>query len=136
VILTNESGGEFTGRARTSSGKTTNIKLTDRSFSGNVQKVRVIGRQEPTNHEKSRDEFLLHVLQGQKSLRNSTFIRRLWFPSPRKHRSGKRPQTQTAPLQLPSLNESQNEAVSEMVSEEPLVIVHGELDRRSFVFFD
>jgi regulator of nonsense transcripts 1 len=127
VILTNESGHEFIGRARHAEGKTTTIKLNDRSFSGDVQKVRVIGRQELTSAEKSRDEFMLHVLQGQKTLRNSTFIRRLWFPSHRKHRSGNRTQNPPALSYISDLNQSQNEAVSAMVSEsEPLVIVHGE----------
>jgi regulator of nonsense transcripts 1 len=109
-------------------GKTTTIKLNDQSFEGNVQNVRVIGRQEPTNSEKARDKFFLHVLQGKKTLRNSTFIRRLWFPSHRKNRGGNRTQIPAfTPLyrNIPDLNPSQNEAVSAMVSEEPLVIVHG-----------
>ena len=118
-------------------GKTTTIKLNDHSFEGNVQNVRVIGRQEPTNSEKARDEFFLHVLQGKKSLRNSTFIRRLWFPSHRKHRSGNRTGTQNSvtPLyrNIAALNPSQNEAVSTMVSEEPLVIVHGKEQHPAFV---
>lgn len=91
-----------------------------------MQTVRVVGRQDPTNSERARDEFLLHILQGKKTLRNSTFIRRLWFPSHRKHRSGNRIQAPPGPLYIPDLNDSQVEAVSAMVSEDPLVIVHGE----------
>ena len=127
MILTNENGREFTGRARGAVGKTTTIKINDQSFEGRVQNVRVVGRQEPTNSEKARDEFFLHVLQGKKTLRNSTFIRRLWFPSRRKHRSGNHTQIPVEPpyRNIPDLNPSQNEAVSMMVSEEPLVIVHG-----------
>lgn len=108
-------------------GKTTTIKFAHQSFSGIVQNVRVIGRQELTYSEKARDEFLLHVLQGKKTLRNSTFIRKLWFPPHRKHRSGNRTENFAPPkLNLPNLNPSQVEAVSAMISKEPLIIVHGE----------
>lgn len=126
VVLTNENGREFIGRARSSVGKTTTIKFAHQSFSGIVQNVRVIGRQELTYSEKARDEFLLHVLQGKKTLRNSTFIRKLWFPPHRKHRSGNRTENFAPPkLNLPNLNPSQVEAVSAMISKEPLIIVHG-----------
>jgi hypothetical protein len=55
---------------------------------------------------------------------SSMFTQRLWFPPRRKRRSGNHTQDPAAPLFIPTLNRSQIEAVSAMVSE-PLVIVHG-----------
>lgn len=120
--MTNESGVEFIGEARGSTGKTTNIRFKGKALSGTLQSVRVVGRTELTNPEKARDEFILLILQGKATLRHSTFIRKLWFPS-RRDRIGNKGIPSI--LEFPGLNTSQSKAAYAMISTSPLVIVHG-----------
>lgn len=126
--MTDASGREYTGQARRSDGRTTGIRFAGPILSSHetLKSVRVIGRPEPTNAEKAREEMLLLVLQRQKFLRNSLFIRLLWFPSRRGQdatHNGNTDRTAAA-VHIP-LNDSQLEAVQVMTSEAPLVIIHG-----------
>lgn len=123
VVMTNANGEEFTGQARRSNGKTTGIKFTGPRLSGTLTGVRIVGRQELTNSEKARNELILLCLRRQKFLRDSPFIRQLWFPSRRNRTSAQT--ARVIPPLIPSLNLSQSEAVQAMVSGAPLVIVHG-----------
>ncbi|KAF9459527.1 P-loop containing nucleoside triphosphate hydrolase protein [Collybia nuda] len=124
VIMKDENGREFTGRARNPVGKRTGIKLTGPKFSGTLASVRVVGRQDLTNAEKACNEILLLFLQKKKIIRDSFFIRMLWFPSGKQPVKVKAGNTEALPTSIP-LNNSQQEAVQAMVSDSPLVIVHG-----------
>ena len=68
-------------RAVTSKGKTTGLALTAGKLPQKVNRVRVIGREEATNAERARDEFVLRVLQGAAPLHASPFVQMLWFPA-------------------------------------------------------
>lgn len=99
-------------------------------MTGSLQSVKVIGRQELTNSEKARDELILLLLQGQKTLRNSPFIRSVWFPRWKqlKNRDGSADVSQAearALTQQMGLNPSQQEVGLAMVSGPPIVIAHG-----------
>ncbi|RDB17534.1 hypothetical protein Hypma_001245 [Hypsizygus marmoreus] len=108
VIMTNEAGQEFFGRPGGARGKNTSITFTGKQLSGPLQKVRVIGRPEPTNSEKARDELLLLVLQGQdRNVANEIT-----------------PES-AAQSKFPSLNPSQAQVASAMISSISLVIAHG-----------
>ncbi|KAJ2974699.1 hypothetical protein NUW54_g11853 [Trametes sanguinea] len=129
IVMETDHGHTLIGHAVRADGKQTGVKVTGGYHRGNIARIRVVGREEPTNPEVARDEFLLHLLQGVvPSLVESRFNRMLWF--------------QTAPVEarakkwLPSrlsfvkaggkLNDSQAQVVAAMRSlEEPLVIVHG-----------
>ncbi|KAG6840404.1 hypothetical protein C0991_006913 [Blastosporella zonata] len=124
IIMTNQSGREFYGQARKSKGRTTNICFTGEALSGTLDKVRVFGPPPLTNTEKARDEFILGVLQGKFSLK-ARFIQMLWFPSKRRARCPDLSLSPSAATMFPGLNASQTEVASRMVSDYPLVIVHG-----------
>ena len=129
VVLKNGEGKKSVGDARKAKGKTTNIHLKNQ-LPGSLQSVRVIGRPEPTNAEKAADELLLFLLQGKATLRESLFVRDLWFPESRRRRSKGKSLHQEPAHKLPvfqELNESQAKAARAMVSSSPeLVVVHGE----------
>ena len=120
-------GRQLIGQAIHANGKTTRVQVTSGNFRGDIERVRVEGREELTCAESARDEFLLRLLQGEISLRGSQFIDLLWFPSADQ---GKR---QPRPLyNVPSytafakLNDSQKSVAAAMIAEnEPLVIAHG-----------
>lgn len=126
--MTDADGREYTGQALSSTGKTTGIRFTGPSLSGTLASVRVVGRQDLTNSEKAREEMLLLYLQKQKSVRDSFFIRMLWFPSRRQQLNPQDGNAAPPPTVSIPLNNSQLEAVRAMVSQTPLVIIHGKLD--------
>ncbi|KAJ7692517.1 hypothetical protein B0H16DRAFT_922145 [Mycena metata] len=64
VIMTNASGQEFTGRAEGVQGRVTDIKFDHAALTGELTAVRVVGKEELTNSEKARDEFILLALRG------------------------------------------------------------------------
>ncbi|KAL6300812.1 P-loop containing nucleoside triphosphate hydrolase protein, partial [Sparassis latifolia] len=123
VEMETSTGRIVTGRAVRAEGRLTQIK-TRGTYSGPVQNIRVIGRQELNAAEKALDQFLLHVLQGQWLLEDSYFIDKIWFS--RQYDSGT-----AEPLLLCTnsgiqLNASQREVVSAMVDDEsPIVVAHG-----------
>lgn len=125
--MTNQEGREFVGRAGHARGKETTVKLHQGNLSGIVERVRVVGREELTNSERARDEFVLHVLQGRWSVIDSPFIRLLWFPSPVNPRKTGVCLASTH-LSSKRLNESQRSVIGAMVADDlPLVIAHGNL---------
>ncbi|KAF5366439.1 hypothetical protein D9758_009795 [Tetrapyrgos nigripes] len=84
VLLTDERGKEYTGRASSSKGKTTNIKFgagQQPTQAQVIQNIRVVGQDDPTNSEKARNALLLKILQGDVNLINYMFVRLLWFPA-------------------------------------------------------
>ena len=123
--MTNADGYEFVGRAASAIGKTTTIQLQTGKLSGTVERVRIVGREEPTGSERARDEFILLVLRGERTL-DEPFIHFLWFPPPE---DLPRPIPARGIMKYPSierLNESQREVVGAMLSDQmPLVIAHG-----------
>lgn len=129
--MTNTSGNEYIGNARTSQGKRTTINLHGRhSAIGEVTKVRVVGRPELTNSEIAREELVHLLLTGYKTLRDSPFICAVWLP-----------QSKALKLKVPTvvlnyefvdnitaemkLNESQRRVVRGMVGNMPILVAHG-----------
>jgi regulator of nonsense transcripts 1 len=128
--MTNANGDEFIGRAQQAKGKTTTVQLHRGNLSGTVERVRIIGREELTGSERARDEFILLVLRGERSL-DVPFICFLWFPS-LKNLPNPKAITIDDMARYPSaarLNGSQREVIQAMLSDQnPLVIAHGEIE--------
>lgn len=129
--MTDSNGREYVGSAKGIKGRTTNIQCKGGKMTASLQSVKVIGRQELTNSEKARDELILLLLQGRKTLRNSPFIRSIWFLRWKKlkNRDGSTDFSQAearALTQQMGLNPSQQEVGLAMVSGPPIVIAHGE----------
>ncbi|KAF8994638.1 P-loop containing nucleoside triphosphate hydrolase protein, partial [Cyathus striatus] len=129
VIVTNEAGKEYIGRAYYAKGKMTTIRpMAKTSFAGTAKSIRVVGREEPTNSEKAQSELLLLLLRGERDLRTSVFTRNLWFP---KWKAIKKDLTADCGdfgkelLFEIRLNPSQMRAAEAMVSGTPLVVTHG-----------
>ena len=133
-------GKEFVGSARQMKGKRTTIAFHDQKHPGKeLRHIKVVGRQDLTSPEKAQNEFILLVMQGIRSLRDSPFIRMVWFP-------------QWKPLDVDpilvasedadlvvnkiQLNESQRAAVHAMVGASPLIVVHGGQSSVSDMFKD
>lgn len=128
--MADKHGREIVGRAGHVSGKTTTIKVSSEGLlhSGDLAKVRVVGKEEATNAEKAREALIyLTLTQPERKLEQSLFIRRLWFPGNEKMY----PKLDLNRLVIQQhegfdkLNPSQKHVVSAMVSELQLVIVHG-----------
>lgn len=126
--MTNSDGNEFIGRAQHAMGKTTTVQLHKGKLSGTVERVRIVGRDVLTVSERARDEFVLLVLRGERTL-DAPFLCFLWFPS-----LGNLPKTASINgiVNYPSaanLNDSQRGVVAAMLSDlTPLVIAHGKID--------
>lgn len=133
--MTNTAGQEYIGHARGAQGRTTTIGFLGARLTGELQSVRVVGRQDLTNTEKARDEFILLVLRGQRSLQESQFIKLLWFP-PSGSRRRRKPitvdDTKLILIPLQSLNESQSRVATAMISDRPIVIAHGKISNLHF----
>ncbi|KAG6824710.1 hypothetical protein H0H92_006077 [Tricholoma furcatifolium] len=123
VIMKNELGQEYHGQALGEKGRTTSIHFTGEALSGTLQQVRVFGPPQLTNHEKSRDEFILLLLQGTASLR-VPFIRFLWFP-PKAKMSDTTNSCLLSVASFQQLNPSQEAVALKMISDRPIVISHG-----------
>ncbi|KAK0216388.1 P-loop containing nucleoside triphosphate hydrolase protein [Armillaria fumosa] len=124
VLLTTSDGNEFKGSPTNAHGKRTNINVSG-PFHGKVAGVKVFGRERATNAEKARDMLLLRVLQGDCHIRQSKFVRMLWFPNKEDKKKLVTSNAQTPSICAGKLNESQREVVSAMMSSQPLVLVHG-----------
>ncbi len=120
------------GRAVHAEGKQTGVAVMGGNFRGNIERIRIIGREELTSSEIARDEFVLLLFQGIiPSLVDSLYIRMLWFAtenaSPRGHPSCPSAIPPLGP-KFSQLNPSQKQVVAAMLAkDEPLVIVHGKL---------
>ncbi|TBU59568.1 P-loop containing nucleoside triphosphate hydrolase protein [Dichomitus squalens] len=128
VILETAHGHRITGEAVRAEGKRTGVKVHGGNFRGGIERISVIGREEPTHAERARDGFILRLLQGAiSSLTRSPFVRALWFPAPqpRVGRGSGDGEDAWSP-QLAALNESQKAVVRAMwADDEPVVVVHG-----------
>ncbi|EJF57438.1 hypothetical protein DICSQDRAFT_69502 [Dichomitus squalens LYAD-421 SS1] len=128
VILETAHGHRITGEAVRAEGKRTDVKVHGGNFRGGIERISVIGREEPTHAERARDGFILRLLQGAiSSLTRSPFVRALWFPAPqpRVGRGSGDGEDACSP-QLAALNESQKAVVRAMwADDEPVVVVHG-----------
>ncbi|OCH91054.1 P-loop containing nucleoside triphosphate hydrolase protein [Obba rivulosa] len=126
IVMETTCGRSVVGKAVGANGKSTKIAFRG-PFRGeiNLKSVRVVGREEATNAERAREEFVLLLLLGHFQLQTSRFIQMLWFPN----------EDVLLPLKkLPiasvnsfaELNRSQATVAEAMSSESiPLVIVHG-----------
>jgi regulator of nonsense transcripts 1 len=124
--MTDVHGREFMGRAIHAEGKETTIRAQSATTSGTFQRVRVVGREDLTNSERARNEFVLLVLRGERTLAESPFVRYIWFPS--------EDELQRSPVESTShniseeMNDSQRKVIAAMVSEQTdLIITHGRL---------
>ncbi|KAK0471205.1 P-loop containing nucleoside triphosphate hydrolase protein, partial [Armillaria novae-zelandiae] len=124
VLLTTSDGHEFKALPTKSHGKRTNIKVSGR-LRGKVTGVKVFGREGATNAEKARDVFLLRALQGECHIRQSKFVRMLWFPTKEDKKELVHSSAKASFISVRKLNASQREVVSAMISARPLVLVHG-----------
>ncbi|PBK86038.1 P-loop containing nucleoside triphosphate hydrolase protein [Armillaria gallica] len=125
VVLNTSDGHEFEGSPTKAHGKRTSINVSG-SFNGTVTGVKVLGRERATNAEKARDILLLHALQGKCHLKQSKFVRMLWFPCKEDEKDLVGSNTQiSSDISAGELNESQRQVVLAMISSRPLVIVHG-----------
>ncbi|KAI0712798.1 P-loop containing nucleoside triphosphate hydrolase protein [Cerioporus squamosus] len=132
VFLETACGHTVMGHAVRSEGKQTGIRVVGGNFRGEVERIRVVGREEYTNSELARDEFILLVLRGEiPSLTESPFIEMLWFPLKTAPQRPVRARAAIADTRVASatymkLNPPQREVVDAMWSEdEPLVVAHG-----------
>ncbi|KAF7980215.1 hypothetical protein HWV62_39321 [Athelia sp. TMB] len=128
IVLTNERGDEFVGRAKGALGKTTEIVLNNgRSISGAIESVRTIGREDLTTSERARDEYILLALRGERTTQESPFIEYLWFSPPKMEIQAPSLYTiSMSPSIASSLNESQKGVIKAMLDDSvPLVIAHG-----------
>ncbi|KAJ7213060.1 P-loop containing nucleoside triphosphate hydrolase protein [Mycena pura] len=127
LIMTNTSGQEFTGRAEGVQGRVTDIKFDHAALTGELAAVRVVGKEELTNSEKARDEFMLRALRGELKITDARFIRLLWFMGPEERGELALPATRgTISTRVPGLNMSQMRTLNRMTSTMPIVIVQGE----------
>ena len=127
-MLETSHGRSVVGQAIRANGKQTDVVVVGGSVRGAIERICVIGREEFTNSEFARDEFILLLLHGAvPPLIESPFIRMLWFPTLHPTQRSYQP---AAPSvfhnSYASLNTSQKEVVRAMWSdEEPLVVAHG-----------
>jgi hypothetical protein len=102
-------------------------------FEGRLTAVRVIGQQELTTWKKARDEFILLALRGEVDFKDARFLRLLWLLEDADSEKLAAPASSGADHEFPifGLDESQMRVLWRMTSEDPVVIVQGELERRS-----
>ncbi|KIJ46584.1 hypothetical protein M422DRAFT_249735 [Sphaerobolus stellatus SS14] len=76
VVIADKDGNKLnTGQVRTMAGRTSFVSLTTGAWSiSKMSTVTVVGREDHTNAERARDQFVLHVLQGVVQLISSPFI--------------------------------------------------------------
>ncbi|KAI0737252.1 P-loop containing nucleoside triphosphate hydrolase protein [Daedaleopsis nitida] len=121
-------GGEVKARAQSTKGKSTGLVVLHGKLPvAGATKVRVVGREEATNSERARDDFLLRVLQGEAVLHHSPFVRLLWIQTVAPKKCKKKESARVAtPPSFELLNPSQKRVALAMISnDEPLVIAHG-----------
>lgn len=127
IILDTTHGDSIVGQAVGAEGKRTKVQIVRGHLHGDVETVRVVGREELTNAEQAREEFLLLLLRGEASLDQSLFIRILWFPSTFASTiSARGAYYQSTSFSHFNLNPSQEKVANAMVSDPgALVIAHG-----------
>ncbi|KAF9558500.1 P-loop containing nucleoside triphosphate hydrolase protein [Agrocybe pediades] len=126
------SGNEYIGNAQAAKGKKTTIKVQGNMGKSQLASVTVIGRQEPTNPERARDELIHRLLINQTDLRRSPFIRAVWFPKWKNTTldnedcaDGLGARDPHFEAVVSTLNDSQKHVVSEMIFGQHIVVTHG-----------
>lgn len=151
MVLETTHGHTITGRAVHAEGKRTGVVVPGGNgrVHGEIERIRTVGREEPTLAERARDQFILRLLRGElPSLVQSPFVRALWFPEGSlggKGRGRGRGGAETGregsdggdrddgseteyegSMSFVGLNAAQREVVRAMwADDEPLVVVHG-----------
>lgn len=133
--MTQRDGQQYIGTPHQAKGKKTMISMSGAPRDvGGVTQVRVVGRQNLTNTEKAREKLIHCLLTGTKTLRESAFIRLIWFPLWKKlsFKATRIALDQDYADEIASkmkLNDSQRRVVVAMTSENalPLVVTHGTL---------
>ena len=119
-------GKTIVGQAVHTQGKSTHVVLKEGAFRGGIERICVVGREEFTLAEKAHDEFLLHLLRGEKFLQDAPFIQRVWFTTSKNSSSPVRTKSNRQSPQFPSLNPSQGRVADAMISgSDPIVMAHG-----------
>lgn len=125
-------GVPLVGRAIRAHGRQTNIHLHTGVYHGDVERVRVIGRDEGSHAEVAREMFILQLLQDRINLQDRQFITWLWFSTTAPPRSDIEMDIALERDAFAMLNESQCRVAAAMVArDEPLVITHGMLHPRA-----
>ncbi|TBU26537.1 P-loop containing nucleoside triphosphate hydrolase protein, partial [Dichomitus squalens] len=121
-------GGDVKLQAVAAKGRQTGLKVVEGKFNGKVDRVRVVGREELTQAELSRDEHILLVLQNAHTLVESPYVHMVWFPSdsnPPQGPTGRVVSTGGNTDAFEALNASQRKVANAMITDgEPLVIAH------------
>ena len=129
VVLTGGEENEFVGDTRDAQGRTTSIHLKNR-LPDSLHSIHVVGQPEPISTEKATDELLLFLLQGKATLRESIFIRDIWFSAESQRRKFRHEEpADKVPTRevFIDLNESQAKADIAMILSPPeLLVVQGE----------
>ena len=145
MVLETTHGHTITGHAVHAEGKRTGVVVPGGNgrIRGEIERIRTVGREEPTLAERARDEFILRLLRGElPSLVQSPFVRALWFPEGSlggerrggagtgREGSDEGEQDNDAEyegsMSFAGLNAAQKEVVRAMwADDEPLVVVHG-----------
>ncbi|KAM5545226.1 hypothetical protein V8D89_001337 [Ganoderma adspersum] len=142
VVLETTYGHTITGHAVHAEGKRTGVVVSGgNGFRGEIERIRTVGREEPTLAERARDEFILLLLRGElPSLVQSPFVRALWFPEAAAAAAGRGRALAGREggddgdedggygwtASYADLNAAQKEVVRAMWADgEPLVVVHG-----------
>lgn len=82
VVLSYEGGKTVKGRAISTEGKRTDVKIARRfTTAGQVKQIQVVGREDPTAADNARSKFVLALLQGTISIDGNDFLRQIYFPT-------------------------------------------------------
>ncbi|PCH35506.1 nucleoside triphosphate hydrolase protein [Wolfiporia cocos MD-104 SS10] len=128
IVMDTAHGETIYGRANAAEGKNTTVKLLTGNARRDVENVRIVGREELTNAERARDEFILRLLRGEMSLEGPDFTNMIWFPA---FALAQINQQDAAPASMAlahlGLNPSQSQVANAMISinSHPLVVAHG-----------
>ncbi|KAJ7305408.1 hypothetical protein DFH08DRAFT_976336 [Mycena albidolilacea] len=108
--MTNDSGQELIGHTDGAKGRTNDIKFKGTALTGKLAAVRVVGKEELTNAEKARDEFILLALRGELQREEALHVPFM---------------LQTSTTRVPGLNASQTRTLEKTISTMPVVVVQG-----------
>lgn len=125
-MLTDTNGIAHAGTSVGAQGRRTTVR-TSKSVRGQIESIRVLGREEPSLADYARDVYLISLLQGKTRLRDPQypFIEHLWFRSetptaePSLHKAQKLPYS----INGRQLNQSQADVVEGMVAPRPPIVV-------------
>lgn len=126
--MTDSDGRESYGRASRAQGKRTTVRHQFGTGStASIKTIRVLGKTEPTNIERERENLLMQMLRGDANPWESKFVRFMWLLRGEDHGLLTQQYQSLAcySTTYSKLNVSQKEVVNAMLSGQPIVIAHG-----------